>query len=83
MAHDPTWIERDVVLEEIDRCAKVAGFAELTVVPLQHPSDFMKFPPHVWNEFRRGHAELRHAAAERAAATNNDQRVVFHCDKPG
>jgi SAM-dependent methyltransferase len=83
MAHDPTWIERDVVLEEIDRCAKAAGFAELTVVPLQHPSDFMKFPLHVWNEFRRGHAELRHAVAERTAATNYDQRVVFHCDKPG
>lgn len=82
MAHDPTWIERDVVLEEIDRCANLAGFAELTIVPLQHPCDFMKFPLHVWNEYRRGHAELRHAVAERTAATNYDQRVVFHCDRP-
>ena len=37
--HDPDWIERDVVLEEIDRIAKNVGFAEgLYIVPVQHPS---------------------------------------------
>src|ERR1700674_908899 len=37
MAHDPTWIERDVVLEEINVCATAAGFAPLGILPCQHP----------------------------------------------
>jgi SAM-dependent methyltransferase len=82
MAHDPSWIERDVVLEEINQCAEAAGFAELTVVPLQHPSDFMTFKLRVWSKYRKGHAALRHAVSERLAATNYDQRVVFFCEKP-
>jgi SAM-dependent methyltransferase len=82
MAHDPTWIERDVVLEEINNCATKAGMNELTVVPLQHPSDLMTFPLHVWTAYRNKHRELRAAVADRLSETNYSERVVFYSDKP-
>lgn len=81
MSHDPTWIERDIVLEEIHVYATAAGFDGLTIVPLQHPSDLMKFKLDAWLEYRKGHADLRHAVAERLSNTNYNERVVFYCDK--
>lgn len=81
MTHDPSWIERDVVLEEINRCAHNARFDELMIVPMQHPVDLMKFTLEVWSEYRRGHSELRTAVADRLANTNYNDRVIFYCDK--
>jgi len=37
-SHDPTWIERDIVLEDINRCATASGLSSLAIVPMQHPS---------------------------------------------
>lgn len=82
MTHDPSWIERDVVLEEINRCALNAGFDELTIVPMQHPVDLMRFTLTVWSQYRRGHTKLRAAVADRLSNTNYNERVIFYCDKP-
>lgn len=80
-ADDPSWIERDIVIEEIDRCARAAGFASLMIAPMQHPGDLMTFPLASWAEYRKGHAELRQAVAERIAHTNYNERVIFYFDK--
>lgn len=38
MKHDPTWIERDVILDDIDEVAKKAGFKNgIKIIPSQHP----------------------------------------------
>jgi SAM-dependent methyltransferase len=80
-SHDPTWIERDVVLEEINQCATTAGFQELMITPAQHPNALMTFPMHAWSEYRNGNPELRSAVADRLASTNYEDRVIFYFDK--
>lgn len=81
-AHDSTWIERDVVLEEINKCATRAGFSDLMVVPVQHPMAPSTFTLRNWSKFRRGNLRLRLGFARKMAVVNYDQRVVFYCDKP-
>ena len=39
----PDWIERDVVLEEIDAIGREAGFSELVVRPLL-PAELREYP---------------------------------------
>ncbi len=81
MAHDPTWIERDIVLEDINTCARNAGFNELIMVPLPHAGDLIKMPLTVWQAYRNGVPDLRTASAEHLLGTNYDQRVIFFCDQ--
>jgi SAM-dependent methyltransferase len=79
--HDPTWIERNVVLEEVNQCAVTAGFGELQVVPIQHPAAFISFPLRSWMEYRNGNKTARDSLARNLAVINYDQRIVFYCDK--
>jgi ubiquinone/menaquinone biosynthesis C-methylase UbiE len=80
-AHDSTWIERDVVLEEIDKCAARAGFSTLIVVPFQHPLAPAVFSLRDWLKFRRGNLRLRLSFSRKMATVNYDERVIFYCDK--
>jgi ubiquinone/menaquinone biosynthesis C-methylase UbiE len=80
-AHDPTWIERNVVLEEVNRCAVAAGLGELQIVPIQHPAAPIRFPLRSWIKYRQGNQAARDSFADNLAAINYDQRVVFYCDK--
>jgi len=59
-SHDPTWIERDVVLEEINDCAVRVGFHDLIFVPTQQPIAPIVFSLRDWLKFRRGNLRLRH-----------------------
>ena len=81
-AHDSTWIERDVVLEEIDKCAARAGFSTLIVVPFQHPLAPSVFSLRDWRKFRRGNLRLRLSFSQKMATLNYNHRVIFYCDKP-
>jgi SAM-dependent methyltransferase len=80
--HDPTWIERDVVVEEINACATLAGLSDLTIVPTQHPLAPMTFSPHEWRKFRKGNLPLRWKFSRHMADLNYEDRLVFFCDKP-
>lgn len=80
--HDPTWIERDVVLEEIHEIAVAAGFADgLSVVPVPHPQSLHTYSMGEWSQFRSGDQGPRSAFLERLTAVNYWERVVFHVDK--
>ncbi len=81
-SHDPTWIERDVVLEEINRCATAAGLSALAIVPMQHPSAPAVFSLSDWGKFRRGNIWVRNLFSRAMAKTNYDQRVIFYCERP-
>jgi ubiquinone/menaquinone biosynthesis C-methylase UbiE len=41
--HDPSWIERDVMLEEIDAIARRSGLSRSTIAPMQRPSGLRTF----------------------------------------
>jgi SAM-dependent methyltransferase len=82
--HDPSWIERDVVLDEIDRIARAAGFGSgITVFPLPHPAVLPSYPLKEWLQFRDGNALLRLRLTDQLAEINYWERVIFCADKPG
>jgi SAM-dependent methyltransferase len=85
--HDPDWIERDVVLEEINSIALAAGFVRgIQVVPTPHPEDLQSFSLTEWTEFRSGSWLRRSSVRERfddhLARINYFDRVIFYVDKP-
>ena len=80
---DAEWIERDIVLEQIDDIASRCGFSEMTVIPSEHTISLHQLPLHAWRSFRAGHKTLRSAMADDLARINYDQRVVFYCNFDG
>jgi ubiquinone/menaquinone biosynthesis C-methylase UbiE len=81
--HDPSWIERDVVLDEIDQIARNAGFKKgLSIVPMPHPSALQIYSMDEWGQFRNGDQLQRLRLTDRLAATNYWDRVIFYVDKP-
>jgi SAM-dependent methyltransferase len=79
--HDPSWIERDVVLEEIDAIARAAGMSPLTIRPMPHPDSTDAYDVAQWAAFRAGDRSSRQSHCEHLARINYDERVVFQCDK--
>lgn len=81
--HDPTWIERDVVLDEIDQIARVAGFiGGLSIVPMMHPLALQEYSMESWTRFRAGSETERLKLTDHLAAINYWERVIFYVDKP-
>jgi SAM-dependent methyltransferase len=78
--HDPTWIERDVVLEEISSVAMAAGFRDFKLVPLPHPLAFTTYGVPQWTAFREGDKRLRALLTDQLAALNYYDRIVFYCE---
>lgn len=81
--HDPTWIERDVVLEEIDQIARSAGFkAGLSIVPMPHPLALQVYSMNEWTQFRKRDSLQRLRLTDQLASLNYWDRVIFYVDKP-
>ncbi len=81
--HDPSWIERDVVLEEIDQIARAAGFTSgLCIVPMPHPVALQTYSMEAWSRFRDGDALERLLLTDHLASINYWDRVIFYVDKP-
>jgi SAM-dependent methyltransferase len=81
--HDATWIERDVVLEEIDAIARSAGFRDgLFVVPVPHPVALQIYSVEDWARFRGGDSLQRLKLTDHLASLNYWDRVIFYVDKP-
>jgi len=79
--HDPSWIERDVVLEDIEGLARTAGLTGLTILPMPHPRMLIAFTLREWQAYRAGDETRRRFLAERLAEINYNERVVFYCDR--
>lgn len=81
--HDPSWIERDVILDEIDEIAVGAGFKNgLNIVPMPHSSLLQHFTLREWTSFRKGNKKMHMRIIEPLAYTNYYERVIFYVDKP-
>ena len=81
--HDPNWIERDVVLEEIDQIAREVGFKTgLFIIPMPHPSALQGFNMSEWRQFIDGDEYQRLRLTDQLANINYWERVIFYIDKP-
>ena len=79
----PGWIERDVVLDEIDPVVINAGFLNgLNIVPMPHPLALQSFNLKDWQKFRGGDNLERMKLTNNLASVNYDDKVVFFIDKP-
>lgn len=78
---DPDWIERDVVLEEINALARGSGFGELVIRPQLLPN-LREYRLSAWQRFRAGDAALQRDYIEMLKLINYDERLVFYLDKP-
>lgn len=80
--HDPTWIERDVVLEEIDAVARGSGFTDgLMIAPMPHPLSLQIYPLEAWDKYRSEDPTMRKQFSDRLAQLNYWERVIFYVDK--
>ncbi len=80
--HDENWIERDVVLEEMDLIAREAGFKTgLSIVPMFHPHALEPYSLTEWNTFRREGIVERKKMTDHLAKINYWDRVIFYVDK--
>jgi SAM-dependent methyltransferase len=80
---DPTWIERDVVLEEMEIFARKAGFKTgVKIVPIPHPNVLQEFSLESWQIFRSGNEISRLRFTDQLAQINYDERVLFYVEKP-
>lgn len=77
---DPSWIERDVVLEDIWQIAETAGFRTMTVCPHLLPG-LREYSVDQWLEFRRGSRHLEIDYLNWLKDFNYNSRVVFYSDK--
>ncbi len=81
--HDPSWIERDVVLEEINQIVCDAGFIDgITIVPMPHPSNLQTFSLQDWTSFRQGDRQQHLRVIDTLGDINYYNRIIFYIDKP-
>lgn len=78
--NDPDWLERDVVLDEINAIARRAGFRSLRVRPFLWPQ-LAEYEFSEWASFRKGNRSLESGYLARLKEFNFDSRVVFYVDK--
>lgn len=78
---DPDWVERDVVLEEIDGLARASGFSELVIRPTL-PDGHREYPLSRWARFREGDASLADDYLAQLKSINYDAHLVFYLEKP-
>jgi SAM-dependent methyltransferase len=79
---DPSWIERDVILEEIEVVARKAGFKNgVQIVPIPHPNVLQEFSLETWQNFRSGNDLIRLRFTDQLSQINYDERVLFYLEK--
>ena len=78
--HDPTWIERDVVLDEINVIATRAGFKRFVIRPSLWPQ-LREYDLSSWKRLRQGDQALGKDYLELLTDFNFNSRIAFYIDK--
>lgn len=77
---DPTWIERDVVLEEIYEISQGCGFSQMKIRPSIFPN-LCEYDFYTWRKFLKGNPILENEYLNLLKSFNYQSRVVFYLDK--
>jgi SAM-dependent methyltransferase len=80
---DPTWLEKDVILEDISALAREAGFTDARIVPQMLP-EFKSYPLDDWVRFVKHHQIQSSLGADylrHLATLNYDGRIIFYLQK--
>jgi len=79
-AHDPNWIEKNIVLKEINETACSVGFQPLRVKPFLLPGA-VDYSFDDWKHFARNRKRQKKYISD-LISFNTDNRVIFYIDKP-
>jgi SAM-dependent methyltransferase len=74
------WIERDIVVGELDTIAREAGMAGITMVPHFHAANAIRYDVATWARYRGGDKSLRRQSTDLLASTNYNDRTIFYVD---
>ena len=77
---DPTWIERDVVLDEIVKISKESGFSNVIVLPTLLPG-LKSYTASQWTKFRLGNSSLETDFINLLKDFNYNEHLSFYCEK--
>lgn len=78
----PGWIERDVILEEIDSVVRQAGFdSGIQIIPNMHPLALQEFDLLNWNKFINGDKKLRKQLSDYLSRVNYWEKTIFYVEK--
>lgn len=76
------WIERDVVLEEINQIAHASGFKNgISIVPTTNPFVHQVYSMEEWSLFRSGDMLQQLRIIDQMSHINYCDRVIFYVDK--
>lgn len=79
-ADDPSWLEKNIVLDEINEAIARAGFHPLRIKPFLIPS-MVDYSFYEWKEFGTNN-RVQKDYISLLLAFNYNNRVVFYIDKP-
>jgi glycosyltransferase involved in cell wall biosynthesis/SAM-dependent methyltransferase len=77
---DPTWIERDVALDEIAQISKESGFSNMVVLPTLLPG-LKSYTVSQWTKFRGGDSTLAIDYINLLKDFNYNDHLSFYCEK--
>lgn len=77
---DPSWIERDVILEEIYHISRTSGFDSMLVRPILWP-ELREYDIQSWLKFREGNKALETDYLNWLKNFNYNSRVCFYLNK--
>jgi hypothetical protein len=77
---DPGWIERSILLDEINQLACEAGFLPMRIRPFLQPI-MVDYSFHDWKHFSMND-EGQHNYSQNFVSYNYEDRVMFYIDKP-
>ena len=78
--NDPTWIERDVVIDEIAQIAKESGFSNMIILPTLLPG-LKSYTAGQWTKFRQGDPSLATDYINLLKDFNYNDHLSFYCEK--
>lgn len=77
--HDPTWLERDIVIEEINKIAESHGFETMRLRPFLLP-EMVEYSLNDWLNFN-DNKSAQEQYIKQLRTLNYEDRVIFYLDK--
>ena len=78
----PGWIERDIVLGEVEKELRSAGFSQgLRIIPKIHPINHPVYDLPMWTKFIESKEGVRQSFCDYLSDINYNHHLIFYADK--